>query len=62
MHAGAFSKQREERGGYFADFVSSSLSKLGDEHIETNGGHWHYDVAWSPAVVAWRCVPLWSGR
>ena len=50
MYAGPFSKHREERGGYFADFASQSLSALGDEHVETNGGHWHYDVAWSPAV------------
>jgi hypothetical protein len=50
MSAGAFSKHREERGGYFADFASESLSALGNEDIETNGGHWHYDVAWSPAV------------
>lgn len=50
MYAGPFSKHREERGGYTADFASPSLDELGDEHIETNGGHWHYDVSWSAAV------------
>jgi hypothetical protein len=48
MYAGAFSKRREQRGGYLADLASSSLSDLGDERIETK--HWHYDVSWSPAV------------
>jgi hypothetical protein len=38
------------RDGYLADLASSSLSELRDEHIETNGGHWHYDVSWSPGV------------
>jgi hypothetical protein len=50
MYAGAFSKHREWRGGYVADFTSPSLGELGHEHVETNGGHWHYDVSWSPLV------------
>jgi hypothetical protein len=48
LYAGRFSKR--DRGGYVADFSSSSLSKLGAEHIETNLGHWHYDVSWAPAA------------
>jgi hypothetical protein len=50
INAGAYSTMRKYRGGYFADFASPSVSELGDEHIETNGGHWHYDVSWSSAV------------
>jgi hypothetical protein len=50
INAGAYSTMREYRGGYFADFASRSVSELGGEHIETNGGHWHYDVSWSPVV------------
>lgn len=50
MHAGPFSKSRVDRGRYLADLASSSLDELGDEHIQTNGGHWHYDVAWSPSA------------
>jgi hypothetical protein len=34
-------------GGYLADLASGSLSELGGRHIETNGGHWHYDVSWT---------------
>lgn len=37
-------------GGYSADLASRSLGRLGGRRVETNGGHWRYDVAWSPAV------------
>jgi hypothetical protein len=50
MSTGPFSKSPRDRGGYLADFSSSSLSRLGAEHIETNLGHWHYDVSWTPAT------------
>jgi hypothetical protein len=50
MGAGRFSKSRVDRRRYLADFASSSLNELGDERIETNGGHWHYDVSWSPSA------------
>jgi hypothetical protein len=26
------------------------VRELGDTHINANGGHWHYDVSWSPTV------------
>jgi hypothetical protein len=45
-----FSKQARYRGGYSADVASRSLSRLRGERIDTNGGHWHYDVSWTPAV------------
>ena len=48
--AGPFSKQERFRGGYSADFGSGSLDALGGQRIETNGGHWRYEVAWTPAV------------
>lgn len=48
--AAPFSKREAHRGGYSADFFSGSLSELHGERIETNGGHWHYDVSWTPAV------------
>lgn len=50
IDAAPFSKRESLRGGYLADVSSASLSELGDEHMETNGGHWHYDVSWTPAV------------
>lgn len=50
MHAAPFSKQKRYRGGFLADFSSASLSALGGRRIETNGGHWHYGVSWTPAV------------
>jgi hypothetical protein len=50
MVAAPFSTRESLRGGYLADVSSASLSELGHEHIETNGGHWHYDVSWTPAV------------
>jgi hypothetical protein len=37
-------------GGYSADLASESLDDLGDRHVDTNGGHWRYDVAWAPSV------------
>jgi hypothetical protein len=37
-------------GGYSADLASHSLSHLGGPRVETNGGHWRYDVAWVPSV------------
>jgi hypothetical protein len=51
MHAGPFSKSPRDRGGYLADFGSPALSELGRERIETNGGHWHYGIAWTPATT-----------
>jgi hypothetical protein len=33
-------------GGFSADFASRSLGQL----VETNGGHWRYDVVWTPSV------------
>jgi hypothetical protein len=49
-YAAPFSTQNAYRGGYLADVSSRTLSELEGEHIETNGGHWHYDVSWTPAV------------
>ncbi len=50
IDATPFSKRKAYRGGYLADFSSASLNELGGRHIETNGGHWHYSVAWTPSV------------
>jgi hypothetical protein len=50
IDASPFSKRKAYRGGYLADVSSTALSELDGEHIETNGGHWHYDVSWTPAV------------
>jgi hypothetical protein len=33
-------------GGFSADLASRSLGDL----VETNGGHWRYDVVWTPRV------------
>jgi hypothetical protein len=48
LAAGPFSKRQPYRGGYLADFSSSSLARPGDERVEAT--HWHYDVSWTPAV------------
>jgi hypothetical protein len=48
--AAPFSRQKRYDGGYNADLASRSLSDLRGQQIETNGGHWHYDVSWTPAV------------
>jgi hypothetical protein len=48
--AAPFSERKRYRGGYLADFASRSLSKLHGANLDTNGGHWHYDIAWTPAV------------
>jgi hypothetical protein len=37
-------------GGFSADLASRSLDQLDGRRITTNGGHWRYDVAWSPGV------------
>jgi hypothetical protein len=50
IDAAPFSKRKTYRGGYLADASSESISDLGGKHVETNGGHWHYDVSWTPAV------------
>lgn len=50
IDAAPFSKRKAYRGGYLADVSSTSLGDLDGEHVETNGGHWHYDVSWTPAV------------
>jgi hypothetical protein len=50
IDAAPFSKRKAYRGGFLADISTPSLSELGGHHVETNGGHWHYDVSWTPAV------------
>lgn len=42
--AGPFSRLERLRGGYSADMGSAVLDELKGERLETNGGHWHYDV------------------
>jgi hypothetical protein len=37
-------------GGFSADFASRSLGQFYGKRIETNGGHWRYDVVWTPRV------------
>lgn len=51
LAAAPFSKRDRYRGGYVADFSSGSLAELHDRRIDSNGGHWHYDVSWTPAVT-----------
>jgi hypothetical protein len=48
--AGPFSRQHRYRGGYSTNFASRSLDRLGGKSVETNGGHWRYDVTWKPNV------------
>jgi hypothetical protein len=48
--AGRFSKQKRYRGGYTASLASCSLNRLNGRHIETNGCHWLYEVAWTAPV------------
>jgi hypothetical protein len=50
LAATPFSKAPHYRGGYLADLGSRSISTLRGAHVETNGGHWHFDVSWTPAV------------
>jgi hypothetical protein len=39
-----------DAGGFSADLASRSLSRLHGLAIDTNGGHWRYDVVWAPAI------------
>ncbi len=48
--AAPFSRLERLRGGYSADFGSRSLDELGGRRVGAAGGHWHYDVAWTPAL------------
>jgi hypothetical protein len=50
IDAAPFSQRHDLRGGFLADLSSRPLDRLGRERIATNGGHWHYDVSWTPAV------------
>ena len=47
IDADPFSPRPRRGGGYLADLASPSLSELASKRIETNGGHWHYDVSWT---------------
>jgi hypothetical protein len=47
LHADPVSPRPRLGGGYLADLSSASLSALVGKRIETNGGHWHYDVSWT---------------
>lgn len=48
--AGPFSRERRYRGGFVADLSSHAIDTLAGRPIATNGGHWHFDVSWTPAV------------
>lgn len=50
MTVGPWSKDKRYSGGFITNLASRSLDRLGQEHIETNGGHWLYAVGWTPAV------------
>lgn len=50
LDAQPFSRQPRFRGGYLADLSTPSLSTLRGRRVLTNGGHWHVDVSWTPAV------------
>lgn len=48
--ADPFSPLPRWAAGYTADLGSGSLDELRGRRIDSNGGHWRYDVAWSAAV------------
>ena len=37
-------------GGFSADFASPSIGRLDGDRIASDGGHWRYDVVWTPRV------------
>src|SRR3954470_23156146 len=50
LYSGRSLGRHSAAGGFSADLSSRSLDRLGRRRIETNGGHWRYDAAWTPAV------------
>jgi hypothetical protein len=50
LYSGRSLGRHSAGGGFSADLSSRSLNRLGRRHVDTNGGHWRYDAAWTPAV------------
>jgi hypothetical protein len=50
LYAGRFGGREGHRGGYSADFESPALTRIDGKRVESNGGHWRYDVAWTARV------------
>jgi hypothetical protein len=50
LYAGRFGGRKGDRGGYSADFESRALTRIDGKRVESNGGHWRYDVTWTPRV------------
>ncbi len=50
LYSGRLGGREADPGGFSADLASPSISHLDGAHVETNGGHWHYDVAWTAAA------------
>jgi hypothetical protein len=50
VYAEPFPDHAKRPGGFVAELASPSLGRLGHERIETNGGHWRYEVSWTRAV------------
>lgn len=49
-YAQGSSLTRSRRDAFAMSVASSSLNELDGARIETNGGHWSYEVAWSPTA------------
>jgi hypothetical protein len=47
LYSGRLGGRDAEPGGFSADLASPSIGRVGNKRVETNGGHWRYDVAWT---------------
>jgi hypothetical protein len=52
LYSGRLGGREGDPGGFSADLASPSISRVGDTRVQTNGGHWRYDVAWTPSARA----------
>jgi hypothetical protein len=47
LYSGRLGGRDADPGGFSADLASPSIAHLRGRRVETNGGHWRYDVAWT---------------
>jgi hypothetical protein len=47
LYSGRIGGRDSGLGGFSADLASPSIGRVDGTPVQTNGGHWRYDVAWT---------------
>jgi hypothetical protein len=50
LYSGRLGGRDSDLGGFSADLASPSIGRVDGKQVQTNGGHWRYDVAWTQSA------------